>query len=157
MKRVTERGVEIPSWPVLEKQDLRIWEMRGQAPRLLPGQSQPKGDSGRTQSYPTWSVRSARVFFQQFGFYARKTIPDPVTCIVLILVDEDSYTGSLLMQDQEDNILMNAQLNKHMRLRRGAHRVLLDDSEVIFRAEEGMTRPSCHKSYAVIRQAVNVQ
>jgi hypothetical protein len=66
MKRVTERGVDIPPWPVLEKQDLRIWEVRGQAPRLLPGQSQPKGDSGRTQGYRTWSVRSAWVFFQQY-------------------------------------------------------------------------------------------
>jgi hypothetical protein len=78
------------------------------------------------------------------------------------------------MQDQEDNILMNVQckpmddltyrpadltltVSKYMGLRREADRVLLDDNEVIFRTEEGMTRSSCHKSYAVIRQAVNVQ
>ncbi|KAL4994953.1 ankyrin repeat-containing domain protein [Aspergillus recurvatus] len=136
MKRVTERGVKIPSWSSLEKQDLRIWEMKGQAPRLLPGQSQPKGDSGLTQSYPTWSVRCGRVFFQQFGIYAQKTIPDPVTCIVLILVDEDPCTGSLLIQDQEDNILMNVRLSKDMRLHREVDCVFLDGNKVTFPAEE---------------------
>jgi hypothetical protein len=66
MKRITERGLEIPGWSILEKQDLRIWEMKGQAPRLLPGHFLSKGNMASTQGYPVWCVRSERLLFQQY-------------------------------------------------------------------------------------------
>jgi hypothetical protein len=65
MKRVGELRTKIPDWSVLEKQDLRIWEVRTEAPRLLPDQTTLKG-SDSTQGYSVWSARLEKTFFQQY-------------------------------------------------------------------------------------------